>query len=212
MRRLCGFTLLEILIALFIFTILSMILVSALHNVIGISSATERHAEQLRKTQMALLIMKRDIGQALDRPILDNAGKQEAALIGSVQSIIFTHTGLANPNGVLRSTFQRTSYEWHDDAIWRITWPVLDRAPATKSHQRKLLEAELVRFEFLDKNGRFQSGWPVPGSQEVLPIAVRITLTLKDWGHLSQLYIIPAQSVKAEMNAAQKESSVKEPE
>lgn len=211
MKVMKGFTLLEILIALFIFTILSMILMTALHNVIGISSTTERHAEQLRHTQVALLVMKRDIGQALDRPITNTIGKQEAAFIGTPRSIVLTHTGLANPSGLLRSVLQRTGYQWHDQALWRVTWPVLDQAPETTSHERRLLDVESVRFEFLDKNGRFQSGWPVPGKQDPLPLAVRVTMVIKDWGNLSQLYIIPAKSIKAEMNAsAEKESPSKE--
>ncbi len=211
MRRASGFTLLEILIALFIFTILSMILVSALHNVIGISATTKHHAEQLRRTQMALLIIKRDIEQALDRPIINASGRQEAALVGAPQRIVFTHTGLANPSDLLRSVFQRTSYEYREQGLWRVIWPVLDQAPQTESHERLILEeVESARFEFLDKDGRFQSGWPVPGQQEVLPKAIRLTFTLKGWGNISQLYIIPAQSIKAEINAAQQESSANE--
>lgn len=204
-----GFTLLEILIALFIFTILSMILVGALHNVIGISSGTERNAEQLRKLQITLLMVSRDIEQTLDRPIINAGGKQEAAFIGTPRGFVFTHTGIANPTGLLRSTLQRAGYGWHDQALWRITWPVVDQAPQTKSHERRLLDVEKMSVEYLDKNGQFQPNWPAIGqAQEVLPKAVRITLSIANWGSLSQLYIIPAQSIKAEMNAAtQKEST-----
>ncbi|MFZ2315921.1 MAG: type II secretion system minor pseudopilin GspJ, partial [Gammaproteobacteria bacterium] len=206
-----GFTLLEILIALFIFTILSMILVSALHNIIGISSRTERNAEQLRKLQMTLLMVSRDVEQTVDRPIINADGKEEEAFIGTPRGFTLTHTGLANPSGLLRSTLQRTGYQWRDQALWRITWPVVDQAPQTKAHERRLLGVEKMSFEYLDKNGRFQPNWPAIGQgQEVLPKAVRVTLTITTWGNLSQLYIIPAQSLKAEMNApTQKES--KEP-
>lgn len=206
-----GFTLLEILIALFIFTILSMMLVGALHNIIGISSGTERNAEQLRKLQIALLMVSRDVEQTLDRPIINAGGKQEAAFIGTPRGFVLTHAGIANPISLLKSTLQRAGYEWHDQALWRITWPVVDQAPQTKPHERRLLDVEKMSFEYLDKNGKFQSIWPAVGQgQEVLPKAVRITLSIVNWGRLSQLYIIPAQPIKAEMNAAMQKESTNE--
>ena len=74
-----GFTLLEILIALFIFTILSMMLVKSLHSVIDLSSRTDQHATRLRQMQMALLILSRDIEQIVDRPIFIASGAKEAS-------------------------------------------------------------------------------------------------------------------------------------
>src|SRR5690242_2240764 len=91
-----GFTLLEILIALFIFTILSLMLASALHNVIGIQTATENNADRLRKLQIVLLIMSRDIEQTVNRPVMGVNGKEEIAFRGTPLKFEFTHTGLAN--------------------------------------------------------------------------------------------------------------------
>lgn len=194
-----GFTLLEILIALFIFTILSLILVNALHNVINVQSHTETKAERLRTLQMALLMMSRDIEQTLNRPILNSAGKEEAPFLGSADSFSFTHAGIANPTGTLsRSALQRTRYFVSDDGLWRETWPVLDQAEKSQSHKRKLLTTVVnARFEFLDNEGRFQNAWPLPGqADQVLPRAVKIYLTLNDWGSITQLYVITAESSK----------------
>src|SRR5262249_3778215 len=96
-----GFTLLEILIALFIFTILSMMLASALHNVINIQARTENNAERLRKLQMGLLVFSRDIEQAVNRKVVNSSGKDESPFTGSRLSVAFTHAGLANPDGAL---------------------------------------------------------------------------------------------------------------
>lgn len=193
-----GFTLIEILIALFIFTILSMLLMAGLHNVINLQGGTERNAERLRKLQMALLIVSRDIEQAVNRPITNSSGKEERAFKGSAQNITFTHGGLANPNGaVLRSSLQRTRYESHDHALWRVTWPVLDQAPTTKPQERSLLDGvDEIRFQFLDKKGHLQHDWPGEGSSDALPIAVKIILTISNWGTMSQLYVISAQQEK----------------
>ena len=196
-RIISGFTLLEILIALFIFTILSLILVSALRTVINAQSGTEDKAERIRKLQMVLLIMSRDIEQAVNRPIINANGKEEAAFVGTPKHFEFTHAGFANPTGVLaRSTLQRTGYGWNDNSLLRLTWPVLDQAPETQAHKRVLLnDVTEAHFQYLDKNGRFQDVWPLEGEENPpLPRGIRVYLTIAHWGKMSQFYLIPAQA------------------
>lgn len=198
-RKNAGFTLLEILIALFIFTILSLILAGALHNIIDISAGTARNAERLRQTQIAMLMLSRDIEQAVNRPVLDTTGKEEAAFVGTPTSIVLTRTGFANPTGLaLQSALQRTGYYWDNASLWRNTWTVLDRAGTSEAHARRLLDdVNALRFQYLDKDGHFHHQWPVEGqTKEPLPRAVRVNLTIKHWGKLSQLYVIPTQTSK----------------
>lgn len=191
-----GFTLLEILIALFIFTIVSLLLMNALHNVMNAQSVTERNATRLQHLQLMLLLFSRDIEQAIDRPIWNAEGNEESAFFGSAHQLIFTHTGFANPLGTLaRSSLQRTSYLWNENALWRKTWDVLDQASSSQPHSRTLItDVEQASFEYLDKNGRFHDHWPLESNKaESLPRAVKIHLTIANWGSLSQLYVIPAQ-------------------
>src|SRR6185312_5679581 len=102
-----GFTLLEIIIALFIFSIVSIIIVSALHNVLNTQAATEKKAARLAELQIALLLLSRDIEQTVNRPIVNASGMLEG-FIGSSHTITFTHAGFVNPFGQLqRSTLQR---------------------------------------------------------------------------------------------------------
>ena len=194
-----GFTLLEILIALFIFSILSLILAAALRNVIDVTAGTARSADRLRTTQIALLMMSRDIEQAVNRPVLDAAGKEEAAFIGKPTSFTLTRAGFANPTGLaLQSSLQRTGYYWNEEALWRNTWAVLDRSPASSAHARHLLaNVTAAQFQYLDKDGHFHNEWPVEGqNKQPLPRAIRIHLTISQWGKLSQLYVISAQPSK----------------
>lgn len=194
-----GFTLLEILIALFIFTILSTIMAAALRSVINSQSGTEKKAERLRQLQMAVLMLSRDIEQAVNRPILSALGKEEAAFIGTPRNFIFTHAGFANLTSYhARSTLQRTEYSWNEDTLSRLTWPVLDQAPQTKAHTKQLLtNVSDVHFEYLTNSGRFSDHWPLDNDDsQPLPRAIRIYVTISQWGKLSQLYIIAAQSSK----------------
>lgn len=200
MRKFSGFTLLEILIALFVFTILSTILAGALRHMMDASVSTSRNAERLRNLQLVTLMLSRDISQTVDRSILNSSGKEEAAFIGSPESFVFTHTGFANPMGtLLHSTLQRTGYYFNDSALWRKTWGVLDQAPQTQGHARDLLDdVTEAHFQYLDKDNKFHDDWPVEGQEDQhLPKAVRVNISISQWGTLSQLYVISAQPTKA---------------
>jgi len=198
-----GFTLLEVLIALFVFTILSVMLMSALHNIINYVAGTEKSAERLRNLQFAFLIMSRDIEQAVNRPIYNASGKEEKAFIGEPRYFTFTHLGAASTmNVATQSALQRTRYAGDDNKLWRISWAALDQAPQSQASKRLLLNhVNEVRFEYLDKEQHFHARWPVEGKTvDSLPRAVRVYLTIPQWGNVSQLYVISGQ-----------ESQVKQP-
>lgn len=191
-----GFTLLEILIALFVFTILSMIMAAGLHSVTTSQSATEKRAARLAELQIAFTILSRDFEQAINRPITGVNGL-EPAFSGMPKNIVFTHGGLANPFGQLtRSTLQRTQYTLENNTLVRLTWPVLDHTTKINPDKRILLDqVSDVRFDFLDNKNNFIPRWPSTNQQQsALPKAVRITITLRDFGKISQLYIIPVQT------------------
>jgi general secretion pathway protein J len=182
-----GFTLIEILVALLIFTILSAILVSALHQVINIQASVEANAERLRKLQFALLTMSRDIEQTVNRPVLMSSGKKQAVFMGSPQQFTLTHTG---------SSLVRVTYTWSNHSLWRMKWDKLDQMPDASSAKKLLMaNVENASFQYLDRDGRFRNDWPaVSQADKALPRAVRVMLTLSNWGTLSQIYVISAES------------------
>ncbi len=189
-----GFTLLEILIALFIFSIVSMIMVSALHTVFTSQSTTAKHADALTKLQIAFLLMSRDFEQTINRPITNAKGMVDPPFMGTHNTVSFTHGGFANPLGMMqRSTLQRTEYSLDNDHLIRSIYPVLDQTQKTLPSHRILLHSTTdLRFDYLDNQGKFQNNWPpTDQKQSVFPRAVRVSITLKNWGILTQLYIIP---------------------
>lgn len=202
-----GFTLLEILVALFIFSILSLILSGALRSVIDAHSGTESKAERLRSLQLALLMMSRDVEQAFYRPVMTAAGSEQAAFVGTSRSFTFTHTGLANPSeNITRSALQRTQYFWEENGLWRATWPVLDQAPQTQARKRLLMtDVTAFGFEYLDKDKQFQNKWPVNSAdRQRVPRAVKVTMTISQWGKITQIYMLPIQTGKTLNNDKEK--------
>ncbi len=193
-----GFTLLEILIALFIFAIVSMIMVSALHSIMTTQSAIEKNTEKFNRLQLAMILMSRDMEQIINRPITNVANVQEPALTGSPTEIKFTHGGMDNPFGELaRSSMQHVHYFLTKESLVRETWNALDITNHTTSSQRILLDNVTdLRFQYLDSNGKLQNNWPTANqtqSQSTLPLAIRVTLTIKNQGKITQTYLIGAK-------------------
>jgi len=195
-NRLIGFTLLEILIAIFIFTLISIIMMTGLHTVFNNQIVTEKKADKMTELQRSFLLISRDFEQAIDRPITNAKGILESTLVGTPRMVALTHAGVANPEGTLqRSTLQRVQYHLDQTALIRETWPVLDQVPKTQSNKRILLNSVThLQFEYLDSTGKFQRNWPPANTPDAgFPKAIRISLELKNWGKISQLYLLPGK-------------------
>lgn len=193
-RKQQGFTLLEILIALFIFSILSLLMAAGLRTVINAQSGTEMSADRLRELQFATLIFSRDIEQAVNRPVKNAEGKEEHSFVGTKEAVTFTHAGnAAFTSSIPMSQLARTRYEIKDNILWRIVWDQVDATEKTKSHRRPLLsDVSAIIFSYLDEKKKFHDKWP-SSNENKLPLAVRMTIKLGKWGSISQLYVLSAQ-------------------
>ncbi|NJN45980.1 MAG: type II secretion system minor pseudopilin GspJ [Candidatus Competibacteraceae bacterium] len=92
-RRQAGFTLLELLVALAVFAILSVMAYGGLRSVLFAEAAIEAEAQRLAQVQMAFHLLEQDITQIVSRSIRDEFGQQQAALLsGGLQDDLFTLT------------------------------------------------------------------------------------------------------------------------
>lgn len=194
-----GFTLLEILVALSIFTLVAMMMATGLHTILASQSQLEAKTKRLAELQMALLLLSRDIEQIIDRPITNAKGEVEQALVGGLSNVAFTHGGVTNPlNQRTQSSLQRTRYLLDQNQLLRETSAVLDQTANTTYARRLLLQhVDDLQLNYLDDHGHFQNQWPpFNGNANHLPHAIRITLILKNWGKISQLYLIPGPNIE----------------
>lgn len=192
-----GFTLLELMISLFIFTIVSIIMVTALHSVLASDAATKNKSADFQILSNTLTLMSRDVEQTINRPITNAKGKEQAALIGTATTLAFTHAGMFNPLSA-KSTLERTQYLLVDQTLIRMTWPVLDQAPKTLSDQRKIATQVLqLQFSYLNSKGQYQNSWPPDNNADsALPRAIKVSLTFAKWGTLTQLFLIPGATLE----------------
>ena len=208
-----GFTLVEVLIALAITAFVATIAYSSLSTVIIGMESTRENSQRAYAVNRAWMIITRDLRQFVNRPVRDEFGEPEPALQGGPAArfaLSLTRSGWHNPNARLRSNLQRVNYRIEDEALWRDSYSVLDRAADTEPASVKLLEGvEYLDLAFLESLAAVESnrasstletrGWPdswvvdtsEPGSVLAPPVALQITLQLSDWGEMSRLYELP---------------------
>lgn len=203
-RTTCGFTLLELLVALAVFAIMATAAYSGLSNVLFTRAAVEQQARRLAAVQLAVFRLEQDIQQATPRGVRDEYGDPQSALRGGDlldDALILTRAGWDNPLGQSRATLQRIAYRLREGRLWRLHWDVLDRGGLIAPRETLLLDqVREFRARFLDRNDEWRSDWPPPADPAVddrppnpnrLPRAVEITLTLEDWGAITRLFPLP---------------------
>lgn len=185
MSKARGFTLIEVLVAIAIFAIMSVVAYRGLN---GILQARERVTLESRKWRELALFFARaegDLTAVIDRPVRDNGDLILPSFVGKEHTVSqddaqmeFTRTGLPGQSDKL-ADLQRFGYRLRDGAIEQIVWPVLDRAPRSRPGSFVILQAVAeLRLRYLDGKNAWQTIWPTP-EQAGLPRAVEMTVVLK---------------------------------
>lgn len=193
-----GFTLLELLVALAIFSLIAVMAYNGLKVVLEQQAATEIQADALAELQKVYLLMQRDIEEVVPRPIRDEYGDIQPALAGG-DALQLTRGGWSNPAGRLRSSLQRVGYAYEDGHLVRYSWAVLDRAQDSEPQRQPLIgDIEEMTIRYLAGNNEWEERWPDPlasgdatAATTVLPKAVEITLEHEKFGPLVWLFRLP---------------------
>lgn len=199
MRKLFNpaFTLLEILVALLILSIIAVMLMIGLRSVIHTKDRIEDVSDRLANMQIAMTLIASDMRQIIYRPTVDNKGDSLPTIIlysGATQNLEFSRDGYINPQGKqLRSTLQRVNYRWYHGNLERGTWPELDRAPnSNPTYQVLIRHVTHIQWEFLGPENNVYSQWPssqVPATAP-LPKAVELTITIDHWGTIHRWFVV----------------------
>jgi general secretion pathway protein J len=195
-RSVRGFTLIEILVALAVFSVLSVMAYSGLRVLMVTRDSTEQRSLQLAQLQTAFLLMQQDLEQMVSRSVRNEYGDREPALTTNDLAghpLIFTRGGQRSRHQQLRSALQRIAYRLEDGTLYRLSWPVLDGAEADAARVMSLLQGvEEIDVQFLEES--WVSVWPPSADLakvELLPRAVAIELTLTHWGSVRRLFSLP---------------------
>ena len=193
--RCSGFTLIEMLVALAIFAVIGVMSNQLLMQVIDLGERTEARGERLVETQRAIEILRRDIQQLAYRDVRDELGESRPGFeINEFGLMQLTRRGWANPLGHHRSELQRVAYARVEDTLFRLYWPVLDRARESPPI-RQLLLNDVTDMELLaiDAEGVEHRFWPSEGDAKGNRLAaVVVRMTLPPYGNVERLWTVPS--------------------
>ena len=193
-----GFTLLELLVSITIFAVMSVMAYGGLSSVISNSESSKMALTRLQEVQQTMVNIERDFSQIAKRDIRDEFGSVRAYLITDDNSdllIEFTRNGRRNPAGLLRSNMVRVAYKLENGDLKRLYWPQLDRVQGMLPHENTLLSnVTIAELQFLDSNNEWHSQWPplnasaTPNNTSLALTAIEYKITLEDWGEISRLF------------------------
>jgi general secretion pathway protein J len=192
-----GFTLLEMLVAMVIFAVISLVAYRALAVILDSRVQLQAENRKWRTLALAFTHMEQDFGVALDRGVRDADDLRAPPFVGRAVvgaegvPLEFTRMGYAAQSGTLADV-QRVGYRLRNEVLEAVTWPVLDQGPRTVPDARPLL-AGVAGFglRYLDRQGAWQQSWPVPGQQAALPAAVEVEIALVGGDKARRVFALP---------------------
>ena len=197
MRVARGFTLIELLVAMAIVAIIGVMALSGLNQVIQQQTIARGRMERWQAIQLTMRLVTQDLSQLHPRATREELGESfQPSLLADPSAqfaLEFSRAGWANPGAFTRGTVLRVAYNWEEDKLVRLYWPVMDRTLSTPPLRTELLDGvENVEVRFLDTAGQWHLEWPpldLRGPQRLIlrPRAVEFAIELEDFGRVSRL-------------------------
>jgi general secretion pathway protein J len=194
MRR-NGFTLVELMVALVIFGMLSAAGVALLSFSVRVQAVAEERLGDLAQLRRAGALLAGDLAQAAPRVHRDQSGAARPAFAGSAgdtagPALAFVRRGWENVEGEARPSLQRVEYRLSGDRLERVAWPLIDGA-APLAPVTLIDGVRSLRLRYRDKQGQWRPRWD-PTQPTDLPLAVEMVLDAQGSGATRQLFLAAA--------------------
>ncbi|ENZ5481290.1 type II secretion system protein J [Serratia marcescens BIDMC 44] len=193
----CGFTLVEMLLAIALFAMLSLTALAVFRGVLKSDEITRRKSTQLTQLQRALAIVERDFTHAQARaPIGDKrlpavpefAVRQTVGEDADIQ-LLLIRNDWPNPHARLpRATLERVVYRYRQGRLERLSYPSLGSPQAAARSVLLLPEVTRFRLRFY-LQGEWLTAWRAGG---LLPQAVEIVVETPALGEVRRIVTVPA--------------------
>ena len=191
-----GFTLLEMLVAIAIFAVVSTLALTGYTQLQQQSEYLEQRLSRLREVQRAVQTLCQDLEQLEPRPVREPLGDGYLPALQVTDTLEYrlqlTRAGWSNTGGLPRPTLQRVGYRVQDEQLWRDYWPALDRTLTVEPVKVRMLDGvRSVRFRFLTSTRQWVDRWPAQQvgarNERSRPAAIEVVIELEDWGEIRRL-------------------------
>lgn len=199
-----GVTLIELLIALLVFTLVSGAAVAIMRLSVSGQDRLVEVTEEMGELERFRAILRNDLSQAMNRPYHEsNSALIVSPFLGGLPAestieqaedervlMALVRNGWVNPGAVEpRASVQHVTYLMKEDNLIRRTRPFLDAVDETPTRDQILIE-NIPDLALLFHSGRdWLPDWS-PRQNQLAPIAVRIEGSFGHYGYLTQDFLV----------------------
>jgi len=191
-----GFTLLEIMIAMAIFSLIGLASAQVLFSILTSDEVSQESAKELTAMQRSYQIIQRDVMQMAPRATrIDGEEPKdnfiltgEGILEGDGFAIAFNRLGWRNPAQMFpRGTTQAVGYRLLDNKLQRLHSLYPDQEGDVEPKVVDLLtDVEQLKFEYFG-NKKWQKTW----DKTDLPQGIAFIVTTKKYGEIRWQFLVP---------------------
>ncbi len=198
-----GFTLLEMLIAMAVFAIMSVVAYGGLRAVLAADQVTQVHARRLADLQVTLSVLERDLAQVVAVAVRDEFGDRMPPLRlragGDAKLLELVRAGAGGDQRL-----RRTAWLITDRGLERQLWPGVDIVDAESTRVQPFGEL-VAEDELLGMESGFAlvvrteaglervDSWPAANADAAsveLPMAIEIVLDLPEYGVIRRMMAV----------------------
>ncbi|WP_158658142.1 type II secretion system minor pseudopilin GspJ [Agarilytica rhodophyticola] len=203
-----GLTLIEVLIAVFILSLVAVISFQSLDASVRSKEAVEDNLAKLARVDRVWLLLEADLKNALShtrrQTLGPGSGSDIPAMVVEDNSedywLTLLRGGHANPLNFVRTEVIRVGYRVEDDVLWRDVWYNLASVDSELAQQRKVVDGiENIQVRLLSPDASsFSAGpwlerWPQQQASEGegaggLPLAIEITMEIEGYNEVKRLF------------------------
>lgn len=193
MRGARGLTLVELLVAIAIFGVLSGVAYRALTIVLESRDRIEQESRKWREIALFFARLEQDLAASAPRPVRAANDSLSPALVGDPApggAVMLTRTGFAADPGAIEPP-RRIGYRLRGGVIELLSWTELDSGSRSEPRAMPVLrDVSAMDLRYLDRRGQSHQAWPPAGMtnpQTEIPAGVEVGLTLASGERITRL-------------------------
>ena len=193
-----GLTLIEVAVAIAIMAIIFVLSQQAISVASASFEISEKHNKRLEQIDRAWFYIRQDLQYILAHPMRQKYGDQIPPFrveFGQESWMTLLRSNNPNPLSLLRTEKLRVAYKYEDEVISRHTWPDPADVDWDEATEQKILSGvERLEVRVLPPTAKsLKDRWPDKWIEpEGVPLAVEITLELKDRGEMKRVFTLNA--------------------
>ena len=127
-----GFTLLEIMITLFILMIVGILISTGLNTTVNTQERINKKSKLLGDIQLVIMTLERDMQQASNKSLLNATGQKQPAFRLGNNYFTFTRASYMRSAALPNTNLQRVTYTLNNMKLYRITQMIVNKTIQNK--------------------------------------------------------------------------------